>query len=109
MINIPVLSTTNGYQVSFIDDGEWMQYTINLKNAKTFDVDIRFSSETTEGILYLENESGVISDKITIPFSGGINKWKTITLKNVKFNQGINKVKVHFEKGGFNLNYFDFK
>ena len=100
---------TNGYQVSFIEDGEWMQYTFDLKAAKTFNVDIRFASENAGGILYLENETGIISEKITIPSSGGFTKWKTITLKNVKLNQGINKVKVHFEKGGFNLNFFDFK
>ena len=86
-----------------------MQYTFDLKKAKTFNVDIRFSSETAGGILYLENESGIISEKITIPSSGGLDKWQTITIKNVKLNKGINKVKVHFEKGGFNLNYFDFK
>ena len=100
---------TNGYQVSFIEDGEWLQYTFDLKIAQTFDVNIRFASEMAGGILYLENESGIISDKITIPSTGGLNKWKTITLKNVKLSHGINKVKVHFEKGGFNLNYFDFK
>lgn len=100
---------TNGYQISSIEDGEWVQYTFDLKTEKTFNIDIRFSSETAGGILYLENESGVISEKITVPSSGGFDKWKTITLKNVKLNQGINKVKVHFEKGGFNLNYFDYK
>ena len=100
---------TNGYQVSFIEDGEYIQFTFHLKKAETFDIDIRFASETAGGILYLENEGGIISEKITIPSSGGFTKWKTITLKKVKFNQGINKVKVQFEKGGFNLNYFDFK
>lgn len=108
-IEICMDKITNGYQVSFIEKGEWLQFTFDLKEAKTFDVDIRFASEKAGGVLYLENETGIISEKINIPSSGGLSKWQTVTLKNVKLHQGINKVKVRFAKGNFNLNYLDFK
>ncbi len=100
---------TNGYNVCFIEDGEWLQYTFDLKEAKQFDVDIRFASEKSGGKLYFENESEKIAKTLTIPSSGGKDKWQTLTLKNIALKKGINKIRVHFEKGNFNLNYFEFK
>ena len=100
---------TNGFQVAFIEDGEWLQYTVEVKSKTTFDVAIRYTSEASGGKLYLEDENGRISETITIPSSGGINNWKTVTLKNVILKQGTNKVKVRFEKGNFNLNFLEFK
>ncbi|TVZ25868.1 carbohydrate binding protein with CBM6 domain [Gillisia sp. Hel_I_86] len=102
-------SVTNGFQVSFIEDDEWLQYTIEMVSEKVFDVDIRYSSDEVGGKLFLKDENGKISESIEIPFSGGINSWQTLTLKNVVLKQGINKIKVHFEKGNFNLNFLEFK
>jgi endoglucanase len=100
---------TNGFHVAFIEDGEWLQYTVEVKSKTTFDVAIRCTSVASGGKLYLEDENGRISETITIPSSGGINNWKTVTLKNVILKQGTNKVKVRFEKGNFNLNFLEFK
>jgi hypothetical protein len=100
---------SNGFQVGFIDDKEWLMYTLDVNSKTTFDVAIRYSSESAEGKLHFENERGKISKTIAIPFSGGKDNWKTITLKGVVLNKGINKVKVYFEKGNFNLNYLEFK
>ena len=100
---------TNGFQISFIEDGEWLQYTFEISNEKVFDVDIRFASAIAGGKLYLEDENGKIAGTATIPSSGGVNKWQTLTLKNVVLKKGTNKIKVHFEKGNFHLNYLEFK
>lgn len=100
---------TNGFNVSFIGDKEWLQYTFDLDSDKQFDVDIRYSNAMTGGKLYLADEKGKISKTIVIPFSKEANVWKTLSLKNVILKQGTNKVKVHFEKGNFDLNYLEFK
>jgi hypothetical protein len=101
---------TNGFDVTFIEDGEWLQYIIDLDKAQTFDIAIRFSSKNADGKLFLEDEKGrKLSQMISIPKSGATGKWDTVVLKNVTLKEGINKVRVHFEKGGFNLNYLEFK
>ena len=100
---------SNGYNVCFIDDTEWLQYTVTLATENVFDVDIRYSNNAAGGKFYLEDENGKITQTITLPFSGGAAKWKTVTLKNVALKQGVNKIKVRFEKGNFNLNFLEFK
>lgn len=98
---------SNGYQVSFIEDGEWLQFTAEVKKQNKYNVAIRYSSEKAEGKIHLETEKGK-SKSITLPATGGSEKWKTIILTDVELNAGQNKIKAVFEKGGFNLNYLDF-
>ncbi|HZJ37297.1 MAG TPA: cellulase family glycosylhydrolase [Gillisia sp.] len=102
-------SVTNGFQVGFIEDDEWLQFTIEMASEKVFDVDIRYSSDSAGGKLFLKDENGKISESIEIPFSGGINNWQTLTLRNVLLKQGTNKIGIYFEKGNFNLNFLEFK
>jgi len=100
---------TNGFKVSFIEDGEWLQFTVPSLSEKVFDVDIRYSSIVAGGKLYLKDEKGRISETIEIPSSGGLESWKTVTLKKVTLKKGTNKITIFFEKGNFNLNFIEFK
>jgi endoglucanase len=101
-------SGSNGYQVSFIEDGEWLQFTSEVKKQNSYKVAIRYSSESSEGKLHLETENGNKCETITLAPTGEITNGKTIVLSGIKLNSGTNKIKVVFEKGGFNLNYLDF-
>lgn len=100
---------TNGYQVSFIEDGEWLQFTTEVSKQKVFKVAIRYSSTNAEGKLHLETGNGNKSESIVLPATGSDDNWKTVVLSGIELKKGSNKVKVIFDKGGFNLNYFDFK
>ncbi|MDX6183466.1 cellulase family glycosylhydrolase [Flavobacterium sp. Fl-77] len=102
-------SGSNGYQVSFIEDGEWLQFTTEVSKTQTYKVAIRYSSAKSKGQIYLETEKGKRSKSITLRATGSDTNWKTITLSGLQLNAGINKIKIVFEKGGFNLNCLDFK
>ncbi|PXY45363.1 cellulase family glycosylhydrolase [Flavobacterium hydrophilum] len=99
---------TNGYQVSFIEDGEWLQFTTEVSKQKVFKVAIRYSSTNAEGKLHLETENGNKSETILLPATGSDDNWETVILPKVFLNSGTNKIKVVFEKGGFNLNHLEF-
>nr|WP_240976690.1 cellulase family glycosylhydrolase [Flavobacterium sp. IMCC34852] len=103
-------TVTNGYAVSYIEQGEWMQYTIVLDSTKSFEISIRYASEKTGGKLYLSDEKGnKLSKVISLPATGGNSKWTTLPLDTIKLKKGINKVRVYFEMGSFNFNYLEFK
>jgi hypothetical protein len=98
---------SNGYQVSFIEDGEWLQYTVQVAKKNNYDLAIRYAAEN-EGKLHLETND-LKTNSIVLPATGANDSWKTVILSGVLLNNGSNKIKVIFDKGGFNLNYFDFK
>nr|WP_294925341.1 cellulase family glycosylhydrolase [uncultured Flavobacterium sp.] len=99
---------SNGFQVSFIEDGEFLQLTAEVKKSKIYKIAFRYSGESATGKLYLE-----INDKktesIVLPSTGGNEYWKTANLSGVPLKSGNNTIKIVFETGGFNLNYLDFK
>jgi hypothetical protein len=100
---------TNGFQVSFIEAGEWLQFTIDVKKQNIYNVEARYSSEKAGGKLYLEQDGKKISETAELPVTGGETVWETVVLKNVALKQGINKIRIHFEGGNFNLNFLEFK
>lgn len=102
-------SNSNGYQVSYIEDKEWLQYTIQAAKEGSYSVSVRYSSQDKVGRLHIELENGIPSESISLPSTAGKDNWKTAVLANIKLKAGKNKIKVVFEKGGFNLNYLDFK
>ena len=99
---------TNGYEVFDIKDGEWLLYTVNHPSQTAVDVNIRYSSTLEGGMLHFENQNGMISDKVSLPKTGSKNSYTTITLSGILILKGENKIKVVFDKGGFNLNYLEF-
>tara|TARA_R110000868_G_scaffold53651_1_gene168075 strand:+ start:530 stop:2272 length:1743 start_codon:yes stop_codon:yes gene_type:complete len=99
---------TNGYEVFDIKDSEWLLFTINHPKETKVDINIRYTSTSENGELHFENQNGIISKKITLPKTGSASSYKTITLSDVSILKGENKIKVIFDKGGFNLNYFEF-
>tara|TARA_R110000868_G_scaffold67582_5_gene200428 strand:+ start:5735 stop:7480 length:1746 start_codon:yes stop_codon:yes gene_type:complete len=99
---------SNGFHISFIENEEWLQFTVDSKIKNSYDVAIRYASSTMGGKLHLEMENGKKSSSITLPSTGGDAVWKTVVLHGVDLNNGTNKIKVVFDKGGFNLNYLEF-
>jgi hypothetical protein len=100
---------SNGYNITSIEEGEWLQYTLNSDKAKNFEVSIRYSNEKSNAKVYLVDEKGnKLSKTILLPASGGNDKWATLLVGNINLKSGINKIRVYSEKGNFNLNYLEF-
>jgi endoglucanase len=98
---------TNGYQVAFIEPKEWLQFTITSKPDTEYDVNIRYAGSA--GKVYFADADGKISGDIDLPDTGGFQTWKTFTATGINLKNKKNKLKLVFEKGGFNLNYLEFK
>jgi endoglucanase len=99
--------TGNGFHVSHIAAGEWMVYTLDSDADLAYDIDIRYAG--MGGALRFEDANGRISERISLPSTGNYTTWSTVTINDVILKAGENKLKIFFEAGGFNLNYFELK
>lgn len=99
---------SNGYNVGWIQDGEWLQYSVFNEEDKTFDIQVRIASAVAAGELQLLINGKPVTENIMLPPTGGTQLWKTTTVKNVKFEKGWSRLRVLFIRGGFNLNYLQF-
>lgn len=99
---------TNGYNVGWIEAGEWMQYSLYVTGDEVFDVNVRYAAKDNAGrIRLILNDEFISEDQVLTP-TGANQKWKTNTIKNIKLTKGWNRFRILATAGGFNLNYLQF-
>jgi aryl-phospho-beta-D-glucosidase BglC (GH1 family) len=101
---------TNGYDVGWINSGEWLKFTVNIAKSGTYSVDLRYASNQSGGKLVINLDGNLISPYpyINIPVTGGWQTWQTLTLQNIIMPAGTHTMQVQFLSSGFNLNYMLF-
>ncbi len=96
------------YSVGWIDRGEWLKYTVKVKNSAVYDVVVRFASAQDGGQLQLFIDDQPVTDIITLNKTGGWYNWDTITIKDVTIQGGTRELTLKFINGGFNINQLEF-
>jgi hypothetical protein len=97
----------NGYDVGWINAGEWMKYTANVTQSGTYNIDIRYASNQSGGQIALKMDGNIIG-VVSAPVTGGWQNWQTQTITGVKLSAGTHALTAQFIAGGYNLNCFIF-
>jgi len=96
-------SKYNSYYVGDIEEGEWLQYTINILKGGTYNFNISVASVTEDGKLSISSNGNTVVKEVSVPLTGNMYAWQTITVKNVHLPAGRNRIRIFAIKGGFNL------
>jgi hypothetical protein len=98
----------NGYNVGWIDAGDWMKYTVPIIPMGAFSIAARVASLSGGGKFYIEVGGSNVTDLISVPATGGWQSWAT--LAPVPFTNTIpaSSFRVVVDTGGFNLNWLQF-
>jgi aryl-phospho-beta-D-glucosidase BglC (GH1 family) len=90
------------YYIGSIEDGEWVKYTINVKQSSSYKLKLNLASTTTAAVsIYLDDK--LILDQEEIAATGTDKNWQTQTMGNIQLNNGSHAIRIYFNKGGFNL------
>jgi endoglucanase len=100
-------NVTNGYDVGWTNTGEYMVYTIRVKNPGTYEIRVRYSSGTAGGSL-LPKWDGAPWGAYDMPVTGGWQTWRTISLGQQTLTAGLHSLMLQFLAPGFNLNFVEF-
>lgn len=97
--------TGGGYDVGWINDGEWLDYTVN-STAGTYNIVIRGASNNNpNGGAVKVLLDGAVLGQVTIPYTGGWQAWQDFTISNVAIAAGTGRtLQLAFVGGGFNVN-----
>jgi len=99
---------TLGYNVGWIEHGEWLKHTVNVQQSGTFDLNLRVSSPNSDGKILLKWDGQNLTDIFDVPNTGGWQNWETVSLSNIQLTSGTHSLQVRFLFGGFNYNYIEF-
>ncbi|MFN8206994.1 MAG: carbohydrate-binding protein [Bacteroidales bacterium] len=98
-----------GYNVAYITNGEWLEYTMDTVTAGIYNFTLRTSSNVTstkKAKLYL---GGKLLGSLVPVNTGGWQKWVNLSLTNITLTEGRNQVlRLLFEGQDFNINWFEF-
>jgi hypothetical protein len=112
--DVDIQATTDaggGYNVGWVSAGEWLNYTVNVATAGTYDVYVRVASAGTGGTFHIEVDGVDKTGRLTVPNTRGWQTWTTITKSAVTLNAGSQVWRVVMETNGTtnavgNFNYF---
>jgi hypothetical protein len=76
-------------------------YTIDVKKSGNYSV--TFSTSDSSGIINIYVNNQKVSNDISINLSGDENKFIESSPTRIDLSKGTNKLKIYFEKGGFDL------
>lgn len=99
---------TNGYDVGWLNQGEWMQYTVNVSQSGAYKCEVRYATNSASGRIGIYVDGKESSGSVSLPSTGSWTTWKSKTIENIILTKGTHAIKVKVEQTGFNLNYLNF-
>ena len=90
------------YNVGWIEDGEWLEYTVDV-TAGTYDIVVRVAAPNTGGKIRLFIDGLAITFTTDVPATGGYQSWQNLSLGSYTFKDGVQILRVFMASGGFNL------
>jgi len=94
-----------GLNVGYTDIGDWMDYTVNVQTAGTYNVEFRVASPYTGTQLQLRQGVSTLAT-VTLPNTGGWQSWQTVSA-SVSLTAGSQTLRVYAVSNGWNLNWIN--
>jgi CubicO group peptidase (beta-lactamase class C family) len=106
MNGVEVRGTTDGgggQYVGYTDEGDWMDYRLNIATAGTYVIDFRVATMFEGSKLELRKGQDVLKT-VDVPSTKGWDAWTTLRA-NVDLPAGEHVLRVYIKSGAFNMNW----
>lgn len=99
----------SGWNVGWIEDGEWLQYSVEVAREGVFDLEIRVATPQSGGRIRLRwDGADLLPGSVVVPRTGGWQTWTWMRVQGLALPAGNGRLTVEFPVGGFNLGHFRF-
>ena len=107
------LDAGGGYDLSSVKAGEWLNYSVNVTKAGTFNIDTRVATSFSGGSFHLEIDGKNVTGSLKFTNTGGFEKWATVRKAGVKIAAGKHTIKLVIDSSGghkvaANINWIKF-
>ncbi len=115
MSGIQTETTTDtgaGSNVSFVNNNDWCDYSINIASAGTYSTKFRVASAQNGGTIQIYKGTTLLGS-VNIATTGGWQTWKTINGPSINFTSaGVQTIRLKFVNTSstgylFNINWFE--
>jgi GH18 family chitinase len=100
--------TGGGYNLGWIQAGEWVEYTVNVTTAASYSLEVRVAATTAGQSFRIELDGTNISGTIAVPNTGSWQGWQSVTVNTPTLSTGQKVMRIVAITGDFNINYVNF-
>jgi|GEM_PF-301752 len=107
-VDLQYSTAENGPTIGWTETNDWMQYTVNISTAGSYNVIVRAASGAAGGKISISSDGTTLISNATIAATGGWDTWQNFNLGNVALTAGTHKIVVTITAPGYNLSYLNF-
>lgn len=98
-----------GYNVGYAVATEWLEYTVNVASAGTYNLTLRVACNGGGRTVSLSAKGVTIANNIAVPNTGGWQTWTDLAVNNITLTAGIQVIRVTIGATDYvNMNYMTF-
>lgn len=94
-----------GYNVGWLVTGEWLEYELNFDATGEYEAEVRVAARQRNGQLSFDIDGRQVSDKHSVGYTGGWQRWTTQIVNLGEVNAGNRTLRLNVENHGFNINW----
>jgi hypothetical protein len=100
--------TDKNFFVSNMEEGEWLQYTLNVKQKGKYTIQLAVASAKDSAQLSLSFTGTKINNQFSVPNTGANNKWQIVEVPGIVLPSGKQVLRIYVDKGDCNLKTIQF-
>lgn len=100
--------TSQGGNIGYVVNNEWVEYTIDVAYAGSYDVDILVASQPGGGQLHLEFDGVDATGPVNVPQTGDWAAYQALTISGIVLSAGEQVMRLTADIGDFNFARFTF-
>ena len=86
-----------------IQSGEWLEYTINVENEGTHNIEILFATPGNFGTFFIEFDEVDKTGLVYVRPSRDFSTFSPTKIENIHLKQGIQVMRIYFESASYNM------
>ncbi len=90
------ISSGGGKKVGYIRNGEWLNYTVDVKASEKYILKLRMGTPFSSSKVWVEVNGEDKTGKLQIPNTGNFENWQTIAV-DIELQAGEQKMRLNFE------------
>ena len=98
----------NGFQVGWFEEGEFMQYEVQVDSSGIYDINFRYSANNNISKIYFTVNDTAFTESTPLTNTNNWSFWNTTTIPNTVLNSGVQKIRLYSDGGEINVNSFEF-
>ncbi|MBO9699091.1 MAG: family 43 glycosylhydrolase, partial [Sporocytophaga sp.] len=98
-----------GYNLGYTTAGEWLEYSVNVTKAGTYDMALRIACSGDGRTVSVAMDGKDIASNIAIPNTAGWQTWQTVNVKDINLSAGQKIMRVTIGSTDYvNMNFMTF-